>query len=115
MIGIEQEQITLDELESYERLWLCVIIQQIMDAKSTSNKSHKKSERLEALDWLKYSNEDFNIVCSNAGKDPQYMRERINEAKKSNFAWREGDLERWIDFIERRTEEQQQFNLFGEF
>lgn len=75
------------EINSYRRLWAAVLLQQIMDAKSRSNKPEKKLYRNHALYWLFDNKEDFKMVCDFADLDWQTIRKKCLEAKERGFIW----------------------------
>ena len=114
MIKIDQEEQDSNELQSYRRLWSAVLVQHVMDAKSVSKKSIKKLDRIKATDWLFHSNLDFALVCEMAGYDAKQLRKTLYKAKENNFAWREGDFEKYMDYIEEYLENQTQLSLFEE-
>lgn len=113
MVRIETER-DVDNWIGTKRVWLAVLVQHIMDAKSVSKKASKQRERTEARDWLFHSKHDFELVCEMAGYDAVYVRECLEKTKNQNFAWREGDFEKYIDYVGECLENQTQFNLFGE-
>ncbi len=69
-------------------LWRAVITQALMDAASNSKKSDAKRTRNDALAWLLGNTEDFEIVCDNAGLDPDYVRTQARAALHRGFVWR---------------------------
>lgn len=69
-------------------LWRAVITQALMDAASQSRKSEAKRSRSAALTWLLGDSPDFEVVCDNAGFDPDYVRTRAQQALERGFEWR---------------------------
>lgn len=69
-------------------LWRAVITQALMDAASRSRKTEAIRHRQEALEWLLGITQDFEIVCENAGLDPDYVRTQARAALKRGFVWR---------------------------
>ena len=60
-------------------LWLSVILQMIIDARSESRKPSNIRRRDEALDWLDAEDEedsDFAMICDLAGIDFETMRRK---------------------------------------
>ena len=76
-------------------LWLSVLVQAVVDAKSQRSRSCFKRYQDRALDWINGSTDDedqnFIEVCHLAGVDPQEMRRLISEAlgsKSDDFNFR---------------------------
>lgn len=69
-------------------LWRAVITQALMDAASRSRKPEAIRQRHEALEWLLGITRDFEIVCDNAGLDPDYVRTEARAALRRGFVWR---------------------------
>ncbi len=69
-------------------LWRAVITQALMDAASHSRKSETKRTRNAAMEWLLGHSPDFEVVCDNAGLDPDYVRTRARLALARGFEWR---------------------------
>ena len=76
-------------------LWLSVLVQAVVDAKSKRSRSCFKRYQDRALDWINGSTDDedqnFIEVCHLAGVDPIEMRRLISEALVSdsdNFNFR---------------------------
>lgn len=69
-------------------LWRAVITQALMDAASRSRKSELRRTRNDALRWLLDDSSDFELVCDNAGLDPDYVRSRARLALARGFEWR---------------------------
>ena len=76
-------------------LWLSVLVQAVVDAKSQRSRSCFKRYQDRALDWINGStgdeDRDFIEVCNLAGVDSKEMRRLISEALESesdNFNFR---------------------------
>lgn len=72
--------VTVSEAEHYRVLWLSVIMQQLSDALSTSNKYPFNKRRKEALEWFEAKNgdgSDFAMVCELAGVSFTLTKKRI--------------------------------------
>lgn len=69
-------------------LWRAVITQALMDAASQSHKSEARRSRHDALEWLLNEGTDFEVVCDNAGLDPDYVRSRARQALARGCQWR---------------------------
>lgn len=69
-------------------LWRAVITQALMDAATKSRKSHHRRAREDALGWLLSKTSDFEMVCDNAGFDPDYVRNRAKQAITRGCTWR---------------------------
>lgn len=69
-------------------LWRAVIVQALLDAASSSRKSEARRTRSAAMDWLLSNTSDFELVCDNAGLDPDYVRSRARAALARGFEWR---------------------------
>jgi|TARA_A100001201_G_C3967805_1_gene164655 glutaminase len=81
-ITINLDEFRPDESSPERTLFLCVILQALLDAsKRAYNGEPKESilERDRAIAWFFASvgttAEDFEEVCTNAGVDPDYMRD----------------------------------------
>lgn len=82
-------------------LWRAVITQALMDASSHSSKPGTSKHKADAIEWLKGETDDFLYVCDQAGLDPDYVRERAQEALARDCVWRLPVGEGW------RTQAQQ--------
>lgn len=71
--------------ERCNALWRAVIVQQIMDAKTTSRNPEKCSLKSRALEWLFHDESDFAMVCDLAGWEPDYVRWLCLRAQKHGF------------------------------
>jgi len=73
------------ESQHCHAMWRAVIVQQIMDAKTTSHNPEKQSRKHHALDWLFHNEDDFTMVCDLAGWEPDYVRSLCVRAQKHGF------------------------------
>jgi hypothetical protein len=64
-------------LNPEERLWKAVFKQGVEDSLGKFTIPMNRSERQEAKFWVNSYNEDFKIVCENAGIDPQHAARKI--------------------------------------
>ncbi len=71
-----------------QALWRSVIMQALIDAASNSKKRIDKLNRARAIEWLKYSDEDFIEVCTLANMDPDYVRYNAQKAMDRGCKWR---------------------------
>lgn len=69
-------------------LWRAVITQALMDAANASSKSQARRSRADARAWLLGQGTDFELVCDNAGLDPDYVRSRARRALERDCQWR---------------------------
>ena len=60
-----------------EKLWKAVFKQGVEDSLGKFTIPMNRSERQEAKFWVNSYNEDFKIVCENAGVDPRYAAKKI--------------------------------------
>lgn len=88
---VEHDKAVDNTMRGHIALFAAILTQQLMDAKSRSNKPEKAYYREQALHWLFDNKRDFQMVCDFAGLDPDYTRERLLAAQKRGFIWREGD------------------------
>ena len=58
--------------EPEQKLWIAVLAKAFDDAFYTTD----ERAALEALSWIKHGS-DFNYVCRLAGRDPDYVRQRM--------------------------------------
>ncbi len=90
------EQINTHLLEDQEpekpcgvrALWRGVITQALMDAGSNSAKAEHRKEKLKAIAWLTGDCESFELVCSMAGLEPDYVKKKALAAMKNGCKWR---------------------------
>lgn len=69
------------------RVWIAVIIQALRDVKNEHNTSLKQVEKDHTVAWFERRNEDFTFVCTMAGLEPDYVREKYAKAQRTGFAW----------------------------
>ncbi|MEQ1706626.1 MAG: hypothetical protein ABL867_11745 [Rickettsiales bacterium] len=69
-------------------LWVAVITQAIMDARSRCKKSESIYQKHEAICWLTGGSKDFNDVCLCAGLNPDYVRHKAKKIITSPEPWR---------------------------
>lgn len=87
-------------------LWRAVITQALMDAASNSRKSDAMRSRKDALSWLLGNTPDFEVVCDNAGLDPDYVRTKARAALMRGFVWRLPVGQGWRTQARREQEAQ---------
>jgi glutaminase len=92
---MKKEEIVIDEIINEvttpeKTLFLCVILQALLDATKPSYMGEPDSSVLErdrAVAWFFASvgvtSEDFTVVCDYAGVDPSYMRDFAFKVLKS--------------------------------
>jgi uncharacterized protein (UPF0147 family) len=61
------------EINGEKALWQAVVVQAVMDILSNAKCPKVRRAKKQALNWLKKSNEDFLMVCSFAGFDPDFV------------------------------------------
>lgn len=88
------EQTAFNPVKGEMALWTAVITQALMDAGSESRKPEARHEKAKAIRWLLGNSEDFNIVCQNAGLDPQDIRHKAMRAIERGCVWRQGMAEK---------------------
>jgi len=71
-----------------EALWRAVIMQALSDAGSQSAKRETKFHRAQATAWFSKRNPDFQLVCSLAGLEANYVFERAHKAIRGGCKWR---------------------------
>ena len=64
-------------LNSEQRLWKAVFRQGVEDSLGKYTIPMNRRERQAARFWVNSYNEDFKIVCENAGVDPQHAAKKI--------------------------------------
>ena len=68
------------------RLWRAVLGQVFYDAFGPMRYDTMPKDRKEAMDFLKdYQNEDFIVLCENAGFDPEYIKRKARKKFAENF------------------------------
>lgn len=98
-----QQQATPMAIRGEVALWNAVLLQQVLDAKSTNPKI--RYERMAALTWLNISNLDFRMVCEYAGLCPFDVAAKLRAASARDFAWRLPNGQGWRTQGTRRTPE----------
>ena len=71
-----------------QALWRAVITQALMDAGSKSVKREAKVHRAQAIAWFSKRNPDFQLVCTLAGLEVDYVFERAQKAIRQDCKWR---------------------------
>ena len=86
---ISQENINFcdDSIGGYHRLWKKVILQNYIDAVTQSRGRREIRYKMRAIKWFQNSDGDFEVVCSLAGLNSDYVRENIQMALKHKY-WR---------------------------
>jgi hypothetical protein len=77
-----------DGFNGEKALWRAIITQALMDAGSEPSKKEMIYERAQAMAWLSGWSKDFLTVCSLAGLEPEYVRQKAQEAIKRGCKWR---------------------------
>jgi hypothetical protein len=62
-------------VQQEQAMWRSVIVQALMDAASTSQKTEALIWKREAQIWLRGNSQDFHTVCFYADFDPDFIRE----------------------------------------
>jgi hypothetical protein len=70
-----------------KELWFAVLRQALEDAFTYSGANIAGYERQEARDFVKERNKDFDIVCENAGFNPDYIWGKVNKFKERSYVW----------------------------
>ncbi len=65
---------------SEQKLFRAIITLALEDVLSNSQGRHESVVKAEAHDWLMSDSEDYRNVCSIAGLDPDWVRERYTKA-----------------------------------
>ena len=68
-----------------QSIWRAVILQNITDAMSQSQKRENLRYKREALAWLTGKNRDFRTVCEYAGYDPDAFTKNTPPQKTSRM------------------------------
>ena len=71
-----------------QALWRGVIMQALTDAGSKSKKAEAKFHRAQAIAWFSKRNPDFQLVCSLAGMEADYVFEKAHKAIRQDCKWR---------------------------
>jgi hypothetical protein len=72
-----------------QKLWRAVFMQALQDAFGICTIPMNRSEHRETSSWYKYLNEDFILVCENAGFDPYQTFEKLKKYNliKKGIIW----------------------------
>jgi len=77
MVNLNSVEVEDKVLNPEQRLWKAVFKQGVEDSLGKFTIPMNRSERQEAKFWVNSYNEDFKIVCENAGVDPQHAAKKI--------------------------------------
>ena len=77
MANLNSVEVEDKVLNPEERLWKAVFKQGVEDSLGKFTIPMNRSERQEAKFWVNSYNEDFKIVCENAGVDPRHAAKKI--------------------------------------
>jgi len=77
-----------DPVRGETAVWVAVITQALMDALSKSQNSEALHFKHEATTWLTSNSQNFIMVCTLAGFDPNYIRRKAKRALVSPKSWR---------------------------
>lgn len=66
------------DVESYLHLWRAVLDQVLQDLTYEGNGKEDKKARINAWEWFKNEQEDFDLVCDLADLDPIRTRRELN-------------------------------------
>lgn len=69
----ENHSALLQENQNRQALWKAVVLQALLDLKSTSKKKMAKCARNQADKWINLYNKNFLRVCGLADLDPDYV------------------------------------------
>jgi hypothetical protein len=68
------------------KLWRAVLGQVVYDAFGPDRYDTLPKDRNEAINFLKdYTNEDFIVLCENAGFDPEYIKRKVRKKFAEKF------------------------------
>ena len=70
-----------------KQLWFAVLRQALEDAFTYSGANIAMYERQAARDFVRKRNKDFDIVCENAGFNPEYVWIKVNQYKEKSYVW----------------------------
>jgi|TARA_R110000823_G_scaffold50124_1_gene125901 hypothetical protein len=72
-----------------QKLWRAVFMQALQDAFGICTIPMNRSEHRETRSWYKFWNEDFILVCENAGFDPMQTFEKLKryDLIKKGIVW----------------------------
>ena len=70
-----------------KQLWFAVLRQALEDAFTYSGANIAMYERQAARDFVRKRNKDFDMVCENAGFNPEYVWIKVNQYKEKSYVW----------------------------
>ena len=72
-----------------QKLWRAVFMQALQDAFGICTIPMNRTEHRETRSWYKFWNEDFILVCENAGFDPMQTFEKLKryDLIKKGIVW----------------------------
>jgi len=72
-----------------QKLWRAVFMQALQDAFGICTIPMNRTEHRETSNWYKYLNDDFVLVCENAGFDPMQTFEKLKRYNliKKGIVW----------------------------
>ena len=72
-----------------QKLWRAVFMQALQDAFGICSLPMSRDEHRETSNWYKFWNEDFILVCENAGFDPKQTFEKLQRYNliKKGIIW----------------------------
>ena len=72
-----------------QKLWRAVFMQALQDAFGICTIPMNRNEHRETRSWYKFWNEDFILVCENAGFDPMQTFEKLKryDLIKKGIVW----------------------------
>ena len=76
--NIDNEDITT---KSYRKLWRGVIYQLFWDYYRIPKTDNQKEHFQEAVNFLKYQNEQLDKICHLANIDPEYLKEKMSKVQ----------------------------------
>jgi len=76
-------------MSAEQKLWRAVFMQALQDAFGICPLPMSKDEYRETSNWYKFWNEDFILVCENAGFDPRQTFEKLQRYNliKKGIIW----------------------------
>ena len=78
VLTIDNEDITT---KSYRKLWRGVIYQLFWDYYRIPKTDNQKEHFQEAVNFLKYQNEQLDKICHLANIDPEYLKEKMSKVQ----------------------------------
>ena len=77
------------DLTPEQKLWRAVFMQALQDAFGICTIPMSRDEHRETSSWYKFWNEDFILVCENAGFDPKQTFEKLQRYNliKKGIIW----------------------------